>query len=93
MTHICRKWLILINKLVNVCNTTKKKDIISNYKLRIEVVLSKMICCRYVPVLAESQLNPLDVSFKADPVRKTLFQGKIFIFLSPKQVSLPCSGD
>ena len=44
-------------------------------------------CNRFLPPIAESQLNPNEVSFKRDERRKTLFQGKVFIFLSPKQVS------
>ena len=42
---------------------------------------------RYIPPLAESQLNPAEVSFCRDPRRSQLFAGKTFIFLSPKQVS------
>jgi nijmegen breakage syndrome protein 1 len=39
----------------------------------------------YLPPLAESQVNPSDVSFKPDVHRKTLFSGKQFIFLSASQ--------
>lgn len=57
------------------------EDLVRCYENRTELPKADT----YIPVLAESQLNPSDVSFKADAVRKLLFQGKIFIFLSPKQ--------
>ena len=40
----------------------------------------------YLPPLAESQVNPSDVSFKPNTLRKDLFNGKTFIFLSAAQV-------
>lgn len=40
----------------------------------------------YLPPLAESQLDPDKVSFKANPKRAELFVGRIFIFLNTKQV-------
>ncbi|CAH1778763.1 unnamed protein product, partial [Owenia fusiformis] len=40
---------------------------------------------KYTPPLAESQLDPNEVSFQANPLRSSLFTGKIFIFLSTKQ--------
>ncbi|WAR13147.1 NBN-like protein [Mya arenaria] len=39
----------------------------------------------FTPNLAETQLDPSEVSFKSDIRRKTLFQGKTFVFLSAKQ--------
>jgi hypothetical protein len=46
----------------------------------------------FLPPLAESQINPNEVSFSAEPSRQTLFQGKMFIFLTSKQVNkiVPC---
>lgn len=39
----------------------------------------------YLPTMAESQVNPGDVSFTPDPRRSTLFVGKLFIFLAKDQ--------
>lgn len=41
----------------------------------------------YLPTLSESQVSSADVSFGADAKRRTLFQDKTFIFLSPLQVN------
>ncbi|KAK3578458.1 hypothetical protein CHS0354_038545 [Potamilus streckersoni] len=40
----------------------------------------------YLPVLAESQLDPSLASFSCNPIRKTLFQGMKFIFLQESQL-------
>ena len=47
----------------------------------------------YIPMLAESQLNPDEVSFTKNENRKTLFSGAIFIFLQPKQVIINMYND
>ncbi|XP_033747756.1 nibrin-like [Pecten maximus] len=39
----------------------------------------------YLPTVSESQVDPTEVSFTNDPRRKTIFQGKTFIFLQQKQ--------
>ena len=39
----------------------------------------------YLPVLTESQVNPVDISFTSNPNRKTLFKKKTFVFLSSTQ--------
>ena len=45
-----------------------------------------ILLSRYTPVIAETQLDPNEVSFAPDSKRKTLFQGMKFVFLSQKQV-------
>ncbi|XP_069135203.1 nibrin-like [Argopecten irradians] len=39
----------------------------------------------FLPTVSESQVDPTEVSFTNDPRRKTIFQGKTFVFLQQKQ--------
>ena len=43
-------------------------------------------CCRYLPVLSESQLDPAAVTFGKKIERKNVFSKKLFIYLCSKQV-------
>ena len=43
-------------------------------------------CNNYVPRLKEQSLNASEVSCKVDARRKTLFQGKTFIFATGDQM-------
>ena len=42
----------------------------------------------YLPPLAESQVNPSEISFRPNLLRKSLFSGKIFYFLTAAQVCM-----
>ena len=44
----------------------------------------------YLPPLAESQLNPNEISFRPNLLRKSLFVGKRFYFLTANQVCVNC---
>jgi hypothetical protein len=44
--------------------------------------------CRYCPAIKEDQIDPKVVSFHPNDARKSIFTGKLFLFLEKKQVSL-----
>ncbi|XP_052229879.1 nibrin-like isoform X6 [Dreissena polymorpha] len=97
--HVTKEWqmdcsCLLMNKISvtikAICALVSQKpivtlDYIDMYIKHLQGSVEKPDPYRFTPSLAETQLDPSDVSFEADSRRKTLFQGKTFVFLNHKQ--------